>query len=582
MKQLLLCISLFILIGCSGCQRPSEEKKGAVDTLYTEPMAMSMYMNDPERALAMIDSGVAVGNISPQRGEYLKAVTYYAGLQEQGKAEEISTKLLDDMSDDTPDSLTMLDTYCLLASMASTGQNTAKVIEYATEASKLARALDAPDATGRMAGYIAYALSQQGRVEEGIERLHRTIDDLREDNAFNSVTAWHSVCSRLVNLLTTHDLYDEAEKVCKDMLARTDHFKSHPDRFTKVPDGFDTAEFLDYATGSALALLSFVYSEQGNVSEARICVSELLRTEWSQSPDCDKMMLPVYPDIGEWQRFDEAVKRIEQIPTDTMSYNYLVRLSNFIYAAEKRGRTAEAFRLAMRANVIKDSLHNRDTQKQLAELATVYHLQEEQLARQQAEADARFFRLLAATIFVGLIAAIAFAIYFFYKRRQTAEKNKALVRMIDEMHSLTPKSLTPSPTGLTPDPSIPSEACPPVAFHNEGGVAENEVLFQRFTPLIHDEQLYRDIALDRESVCKRLGIDRFKLNQLLNSFAEGLSLPAYINNVRVDMAYKLLHDHPDRNIADIAADVGFTPQNLRLQFKKHFGITPTEYRQSKN
>ena len=80
MKQLLLCISLFILIGCSGCQRPSEEKKGAVDTLYTEPMAMSMYMNDPERALAMIDSGVAVGNISPQRGEYLKAVTYYAGL----------------------------------------------------------------------------------------------------------------------------------------------------------------------------------------------------------------------------------------------------------------------------------------------------------------------------------------------------------------------------------------------------------------------------------------------------------------------------------------------------------------------
>jgi len=318
------------------------------------------------------------------------------------------------------------------------------------------------------------------------------------------------------------------------------------------------------------------------VSEARICVSELLRTEWSQSPDCDKMMLPVYPDIGEWQRFDEAVKRIEQIPTDTISNNYLVRLSNLIYAAEKRGRTAEVFRLAMRANVIKDSLHNRDTQEQLAELATVYHLQEEQLARQQAEADARFFRLLAATIFVGLIAAIAFAIYFFYKRHQTAEKNKALVRMIDEMHSLTPKSLTPSPTGLTPDPSIPSEACPPVAFHKERGVAENEVLFQRFTTLIHDEQLYRDIALDRESVCKRLGIDRFKLNQLLNSFAEGLSLPAYINNVRVDMAYKLLHDHPDRNIADIAADVGFTPQNLRLQFKKHFGITPTEYRQSKN
>ena len=31
----------------------------------------------------------------------------------------------------------------------------------------------------------------------------------------------------------------------------------------------------------------------------------------------------------------------------------------------------------------------------------------------------------------------------------------------------------------------------------------------------------------------------------------------------------------------IAAAVGFTPQNLRLQFKKRYGLTPAEYRQSR-
>lgn len=67
---------------------------------------------------------------------------------------------------------------------------------------------------------------------------------------------------------------------------------------------------------------------------------------------------------------------------------------------------------------------------------------------------------------------------------------------------------------------------------------------------------------------------------MLNDHAGGLSLPAYLNTVRLDAAYDLLHNQPDESIADIAAAVGFTPQNLRLQFKKRYGLTPTEYRQN--
>ena len=77
------------------------------------------------------------------------------------------------------------------------------------------------------------------------------------------------------------------------------------------------------------------------------------------------------------------------------------------------------------------------------------------------------------------------------------------------------------------------------------------------------------------------GAERHSLNQLLNDHAGGLSLPAYLNSVRLDAAYDLLHNQPDESIADIAAAVGFTPQNLRLQFKKRYGLTPAEYRQSR-
>jgi AraC-like DNA-binding protein len=32
------------------------------------------------------------------------------------------------------------------------------------------------------------------------------------------------------------------------------------------------------------------------------------------------------------------------------------------------------------------------------------------------------------------------------------------------------------------------------------------------------------------------------------------------------------------SITEIAFEVGFTPPNLRDQFKRHYGMTPTKYR----
>ena len=143
---------------------------------------------------------------------------------------------------------------------------------------------------------------------------------------------------------------------------------------------------------------------------------------------------------------------------------------------------------------------------------------------------------------------------------------------------------TKHPNDQTPDSLYTEAAGKPhhrPLPEGEGAVEDGTLLFQRFTSLIQDEQLYCDVTLDRDTVCQRLAIDRHTLNQLLNTYADGLSLPAYINNVRLDKAYKLLRDEPEKSIADIAAAVGFTPQNLRLQFKKRYGITPTEYRQNR-
>ena len=103
-------------------------------------------------------------------------------------------------------------------------------------------------------------------------------------------------------------------------------------------------------------------------------------------------------------------------------------------------------------------------------------------------------------------------------------------------------------------------------------------LFKTIDTIIRNERLYSQVNLLREDIMKRFNIGRHHLNDQLNTFADGMSFPQYINSIRMEVAYDLLTNHPEMTIADVACEVGFTAPNLREQFKRCYGITPAEYR----
>ncbi|MCR5181052.1 MAG: helix-turn-helix domain-containing protein [Bacteroidaceae bacterium] len=81
------------------------------------------------------------------------------------------------------------------------------------------------------------------------------------------------------------------------------------------------------------------------------------------------------------------------------------------------------------------------------------------------------------------------------------------------------------------------------------------------------DQLARDLAMSRASLYK-------KLQTML-----GITPTDFIRNVRLKRAAQLLAE-TSLNINEIAAQVGFaTPRNFSTQFKKMFGMTPSEYRE---
>lgn len=105
-------------------------------------------------------------------------------------------------------------------------------------------------------------------------------------------------------------------------------------------------------------------------------------------------------------------------------------------------------------------------------------------------------------------------------------------------------------------------------------------LFKTIDNIIRKERLYAQVNLMRDDIMQRFGIGRHRLNDQLNTFADGMTFPQYINSIRMEVAYDLLTHHPEMTITEIAREVGFTAPNLREQFKRCYGITPAEYRAS--
>ena len=103
-------------------------------------------------------------------------------------------------------------------------------------------------------------------------------------------------------------------------------------------------------------------------------------------------------------------------------------------------------------------------------------------------------------------------------------------------------------------------------------------LFKTINGIIRKERLYADIDLMREDILTRFNIGRHRLNDLLTTYADGMSFPQYINAIRMEEAYVLLTDHPEMTITEVARHVGFTAPNLREQFQRCYGVTPAEYR----
>lgn len=183
-RKVFILISIFLAM--SACGRVSQAPARislASDSLYTARAAMKIYGTQPEQALAIIDSALVIGNISPFRADFLRAMVYANSVErpQLSKAITLCEDLLRQDSTQVEDQATYANRNNVLGVMMDACRkkdDDEKWLRYAIERAELNRIHGMETEALRMEAEIGAAMTQVGRRDEGLIKLEQVIRTL--------------------------------------------------------------------------------------------------------------------------------------------------------------------------------------------------------------------------------------------------------------------------------------------------------------------------------------------------------------------------------------------------------------------
>ena len=209
---------------------------------------------------------------------------------------------------------------------------------------------------------------------------------------------------------------------------------------------------------------------------------------------------------------------------------------------------------------LKDSINLRNQRQTAMELSVVYESRDKdiQLIEKDAQLERnRLFLVMAAIIILLSITAIAIIIRY---NRIIQRKNKAVVRSIEEKLQLL-------------------QIADNSRVANKDDSADREV-FLRIDKTIREGQLFLQPDFTRDMLCQMLNINKTQCSSVIKAYANS-SFPTYVNRLRLNHAIELMKLHPNYSIEAIANECGMERANFHRRFIEEFGITPSEFKETK-
>lgn len=351
---------------------------------------------------------------------------------------------------------------------------------------------------------------------------------------------------------------------------------------------------------SGYAIAAYLYAINGEKDKAHGQYLNLCATDYDKTPDAGQLTIPYLFEVGDYRealRQLQEEKKFWQANTDTVSYSYIQNhLESELAVHEVLGDIRAANRVLHTIQMLNDTLRARDRHEKALELAEIYKTGEQalQIERQSASILVRNIIIAAAVIFLLCIAFLARVLRF---NRTISFKNRSMMKTINELMGYKGKvfelqeeiirlqeraaSRTATPAEeVAPAATLPDSVAPSASGGSAAAVELTEfdrLLFKSINHEVITRQLFLNPDFSKASLLAEFPIPVNKFSVFFKEYA-GCTFLQYIHNCRLDYALKLMNENPLWSIDAIAKSVQMSNSSFYSQFKKKFGISPSEYR----
>ena len=436
-------------------------------SLYSEDSVMAHYLTDPQRALLLLDDGEATGTILPQRARYLEAIIVYNGLQRPDSCIKLCQRILKDrlwetlpqkvdagdkngatedaVADEEAALAYHVDVLALLAAAATSDDEAPLVVHTAREGMELIHGK--PQYIGEEADFqsrMGFMMAYEGQQTEGLKAMHEASRLAKSGKNWSSLLAYLNNTKRLYSTLLSMKQYGKAIAVVREAWERLKELERNPQKMKDMPgalsDSTALRDFIDYYRAPYAAYLTRLYTEAHLPDSASTWMGRFFQTSSSEELNCTHEIIAPLISFG---RYDEARDRIEaakkELRHDTICDDYIELLKQERALEMRLGHNEEVMRLADRIFHLTDTVYQHYYYSILADNNTQYKLQEEKLARQEADRRVLILLIILALILVGALSVGAAYIYRkawrrrHYYDQQMSEAEEKRQSLVDEL-----------------------------------------------------------------------------------------------------------------------------------------------------
>ena len=586
-KHISFVVAFFLIsLIFSQCQTAQDETEDGRDypsreTFQQIDVCMGYMNSDPRQTHHILDSLCAEGLMTRARCDYFHAMVIFSGEYKHDSALVICDRLLDEGK--FGDDRYLEEEICVLASnITSSVGRPLETLKYANRGIALCHGNEKMhDDEVTLMARVGVAEQSLGHTDKAIETFSHAYTLLKSNESFGGIIALISLQKKQAGLYRQNNEYDKVISICHEIIDLVERFDRNPSFVSQRPEnmqesGDGTHDFANFYKSQIYSQLARAFHDKiekglslnpkADKDSVSLYYEKWHSTEGFQSPNNQALMLRELLFLNKKAEFDQAKLIVENLYRgDSLTSDYIDYLSLVAEDEASQSHYKASNDYLLRALAISDSIRQHELMQALSEQIAVNMVQEQQLARQDAENMLERSKLIIVllSIVLTIIFIAALTIAFLVRKNR---KNQQTIEMTQQDLSESKDEIEKLVQQLEDTKA-------------EKAVVNSQMVYDRIEKVMAEEKLYLDPELDIVKLSEVVCTSRSLVSASINSVT-GKSFRIWLSEYRLALFVKKLKEAPETtSIDDVMQQCGYKEQStFRRQFKATYGMTAREYR----